>query len=278
MTESTWEEAVRYFRSLPGNENEVRNNYFDLPVLAAAKRYARSEEFAEVLRHLGPGAGRRILDVGAGNGIASYALALNGWRVIALEPDPSREVGAGAIRDIAGETQLPIEIVRTIGEQLPFADSSFDAVHGRQVLHHAADLDLMIREIARVLMPASVFLSTREHVADNEEQLVTFRNEHPLHRLYGGENAYALAKYIEGLRRGGFELQKVWGPLDSVLNFFPGTEAQRQIAWRQIANHSYSRFGRLLSWSARFREAAVRRYTARDQTPGRIYSFLAIKL
>ena len=127
-------------------------------------------------------------------------------------------------------------------------------------------------------MPASVFLSTREHVADNEEQLVTFRNEHPLHRLYGGENAYALAKYIESLRRCGFDLQKVWGPLESVLNFFPGTEAQRQIAWRQIANHSYSRFGRLLSWSARFREAAVRRYTERDQTPGRIYSFLAIKL
>ena len=76
-----WEEAVRFYRSQPGNEIEVRNNYFDLPVLDAAKRYAGSEEFAEVLRHLGTGNGRRILDAGAGNGIASYALAANGWRV-----------------------------------------------------------------------------------------------------------------------------------------------------------------------------------------------------
>jgi ubiquinone/menaquinone biosynthesis C-methylase UbiE len=274
----SWEEAVRSYRSRPGNEIEVRNNYFDLPVLEAAKRYAGSEEFMEVRRHLGPGQGRRLLDVGAGNGIASYALTLNGWRVTALEPDPSREVGTGAIAELVDQTQLPIEIVQNIGEQLPFADASFDAVHARQVLHHAGDLDLMIREIARVLIPGSICLSTREHVADNEAQLVAFRNEHPLHRLYGGENAYPLSKYLESFQRGGFQVQEVWGPLESVLNFFPGTEAQRQRALRQVANHSYFRFGRLLSWSARFRQAAVRRYTHSDQTPGRIYSFLAVKI
>jgi ubiquinone/menaquinone biosynthesis C-methylase UbiE len=272
-----WEEAVRWYRSQPGNEIEVRNNYFDLPVLEAAKRYANSEEFAVVLRQLGPGAGRRVLDVGAGNGIACYALAVNGWRVTALEPDPSREVGTGAIAEIVEQTRLPIEVVQNIGEQLPFDDASFDAIHARQVLHHAADLDLMVREIARVLMPGSICLSTREHVVDNEAQLAAFRNEHPLHRYYGGENAYPVARYLESFQRAGFEVQKVWGPLESMLNFFPGTEKQRQRALRHVANHSWLRFGRLLSWSSRFREAAVRHYTDRDRTPGRIYSFLVTK-
>ena len=74
----SWEEAVRWYRAQPNNAAEVRNNYFDLPVLSAAERYAQSEEFAEVLRLLGRGNGSRILDLGAGNGIASFALAKNG--------------------------------------------------------------------------------------------------------------------------------------------------------------------------------------------------------
>ena len=92
--ELSWEQAVRWYRAQPGNETEIRNNYFDLPVLGAAARYAESEEFAEVLRLLGPGAGKPILDLGAGNGIASFALAKNGWLVTAFEPDGSAEVVA----------------------------------------------------------------------------------------------------------------------------------------------------------------------------------------
>ena len=49
-------------------------------------------------------------------------------------------------------------------EQLPFADASFDAVLGKQILHHL-DLDLAVAEIARVLRPGgrAVFLEPLIH-------------------------------------------------------------------------------------------------------------------
>ena len=45
----------------------------------------------------------QALDVGAGRGIASYALAREGFTVTVLEPDDSHLVGAGAIRSLAEE-------------------------------------------------------------------------------------------------------------------------------------------------------------------------------
>ena len=274
MSRLTWEEAVRHFREQPENEAEVRNNYFDLPVLVAAERYARSEEFAEVLRLLGPGNGKRILDLGAGNGIASFALAKNGWTVTALEPDASAEVGADAIRTIQEETKLPIEVVHEGGTLLPFADQTFEAIHARQVLHHVPDLEAMTRELFRVLRPGGRCLTTRDHVADNDQQLEQFRNEHPLHSLYGGEHAYPLERYLGAFRLAGWRVLNVWGPIESILNFFPGTERQRERTIRQVANHSCFRFGRLFAWSNGFRETQLRRFTQNDKTPGRIFSFL----
>lgn len=270
----SWEEAVRWYRAQPGNENEILNNYFDLPVLGAAQRYANSEEFAEVLRLLGTGQGRQILDFGAGNGIASFALAKNGWVVTAFEPDPSAEVGAAAIAAIRDETGLPIEVVQESGETLPFADQRFDAILARQVLHHVPDLDLMARDLFRILRPGSLCLTTRDHLADDERQLNEFRDTHPLHHLYGGEHAYPLDRYLAAFEKAGFRLLQCWGPVESILNFFPGTERERQITVRQIANHSYLRFGRLLGWSKQFQATQLRRYTQNDSTPGRIFSLL----
>jgi ubiquinone/menaquinone biosynthesis C-methylase UbiE len=274
LSKLTWEDAVRWYRTQPNNDAEIRNNYFDLPVRAAADRYAQSEEFAKVIQLLGEGNGRRILDLGAGNGIASYALARHGWKVTALEPEESDEVGAGAIEQLARETGLTIEVVRYFGEEMPFANKSFAAIHARQVLHHANHLENMVRELYRVLDNNGWLLSTREHVVDNDEQLTAFLKEHPLHALYGGENAYALDRYLSAFTSAGFQVVGTWGPLESVLNFYPGTEAERKVAIRQVAMHSWLRLGRLFAWSETFQARQVAAHTRRDQTPGRIYSFL----
>ena len=159
---SSWENAVVWLRNQPDCASLVHGAYYDDPLLEAAERYRNSEEWFSIRNFL-PKNGK-VLDVGAGRGIASYAFARDGFEVIALEPDESKIVGAEAIRNLAADASLPIMIVKDFSEKLPFEDDSFDIIFSRAVLHHMSDLKLACREISRVLRPGGRFLAIREHV------------------------------------------------------------------------------------------------------------------
>jgi SAM-dependent methyltransferase len=219
---STWEDAVVGLRNQPNQADLVRVCFYDEPLLAAAERYYASTEWAAVRKLL---AGRRgtALDLGAGRGISAYALARDGWYVNALEPDPSAVVGAGAIRALAREASLDIRVEQEWGESLPFPDASFDLVHGRQVLHHAYDLRQLCREVARVLKPGGLFIAKREHVISRHEDLQAFLDAHPLHKLYGGENAYLLSEYTSAIIVAGIRLDATLNPCQSDINLYPET-------------------------------------------------------
>ncbi len=117
MKPGTVEEAIRLLREDPVERERLVDAYYEPDPVTAARAFAASAEFAAVRRICGPLDGRELLDLGAGNGIASYAFARAGARVTALEPDPSELVGHGAIRlSCAG---LPVEVVDAFGEKLP---------------------------------------------------------------------------------------------------------------------------------------------------------------
>src|SRR5690348_4626147 len=92
----SWEEAVEWVRRQPQHAELVRQCYFDDPLLEAARRFHRSGEWLATRQFIPRSPGKAV-DLGAGRGIASYALASDGWRVTAIEPDASAVVGAGAI-------------------------------------------------------------------------------------------------------------------------------------------------------------------------------------
>src|SRR5690348_9111306 len=146
----TWENAVTWLRKQPEKRQLVLDAFYDDPLVAAAERYFRSSEWQAVSAILKGRAGA-ALDVGAGRGIASYALAREGFDVTALEPDPSAIVGTGAIRALAIEANQPIRVVQECSERLPFADQAFDVVFARAVLHHMRDLERAVAEMHRVL-------------------------------------------------------------------------------------------------------------------------------
>jgi SAM-dependent methyltransferase len=217
-----WESAVLWLRNQPEQVELVRACFFDDPLIEAARRYHESGEWCAV-RELLPESPGRALDVGAGRGISTFALAKEGWRVVALEPDPSGIVGAEAIRSLSTEAGIECEIVRDSAERLPFADASFDLVYCRQSLHHADDLRQMCMELGRVLRDGGKFLSTREHVISRQEDLSEFLRSHPLHHLYGGEKAYVLDEYVASIEAAGIRLDRVLNPLQSPINLYPET-------------------------------------------------------
>ena len=186
---STWEDAVSWLLAPTGSARTCSCLLLRPTGIGAAKRFWASEEW-QSLRLFFPIKHGKALDVGSGMGIAAYALARDGWQTTALEPDSSGLVGAEAIRSLARDAQLEIEVVEEWGEGLPFEDATFDLIHARQVLHHAHDLERFCSELARVLKPGGVLVATREHVISSPTQLPAFLDSHPLHNLYGGENAY----------------------------------------------------------------------------------------
>lgn len=274
----TWEEAVRRLKADRQMEGLVRACYYDEPLSAAAARFAASEEWQAVGRILREWLPGKALDLGAGHGITSYALAREGCWVVSLEPDGGALVGAGAIRRLAEEMEVAISVVRGQGEMLPFGVASFDIVFGRQVLHHAAHLPRLLQEVARVLRPGGIFLATREHVISRPADLEAFLRSHPLQALYGGENAFLLKEYLQAIRSAGLIIQRIYGPFESVINYYPLSTAEyrqgiarplstwvgRGLASR-IAGHRQVEdlVGRLRSWCS--------------NVPGRLYSFVAVK-
>lgn len=264
----TWEEAVRKLRQDPAQAKLVEDCYFDDPPLRAAKRFYSSSEWNATRSLLPASAGGQALDVGAGRGVSSVALAWEGWSTTAVEPDPSDLVGAGAIRHLANAAGVVIRVIERTGEELPFDNSSFDLVYCRQVLHHAHDLIQLCREVSRVLRPGGYFLAVREHVITHKDDLKVFWAQHPLHRLYGGENAYLLREYISAIQTDGMHLHRVLNPFESDLNLFPETRASLK---HRLARKAFWPWPRLIpNWAL----SVLGRFSG---APGRLYSFASCK-
>jgi SAM-dependent methyltransferase len=282
MMKLTWEQAVQWLRDQPDQTEIVRACYFDDPLADAAERFRQSDEWKAIAALL-PAPHGNALDLGAGRGISSYAMARDGWQVTALEPDPSGLVGAGAIRSLAEQCNLPITVVGEFSEKLPFPDNSFDAVNCRQVLHHTRDLPQTCQEIFRVLKPGGIMVATREHVISKREDLQAFLDSHLLHKFYGGENAFLLNEYLSAIKSSGLRIERAMAPLDSPINYFPMTMEQcfvhctrpaAALIGRSVTNLLFNQrhlVGRALM------KMLVSALNKRDQTPGRLYSFVAAK-
>jgi SAM-dependent methyltransferase len=103
-----------------------------------------------VVEWLAPQAGERILDLGCGDGQLTERLAQSGAIVTGADADP-RMVEAARSRGLDAH--------HAMGESLPFADSSFDAVFSNAALHWVRDQDAMMGEVRRVLRPGGRFVA-----------------------------------------------------------------------------------------------------------------------
>ena len=275
---TTWEAAVTWLRTQPDQQDLVRAAYYDDPLVDAAERYRASDEWREIKSRIA-GYDGAALEIGAGRGIASYALAKEGFRVTALEPDASALVGADAIRSLARDAQIPISVVQEFSERLPFPEASFDLVFARAVLHHTKDLGGACREAYRVLKPGGIFVAAREHVISRPSDLASFLHAHPLHRLYGGEHAFLLSDYTRAIQAAGFEITDLIRPLQNPINYYPHTrDSLREELLVRLPNAPGLReiARRVLSADPVF-NGVMRVLQHLDSRPGRLYSFVCNK-
>ncbi len=143
--------------------------------------------------------GLRVLEVGA-----ARAWAAPYWRDRACEyvatdilVDPNIGLGRGAFFGDFGRVQAD-------GEHLPFPDTSFDLTYCVATLHHALDLNAMVREMARVTRPGGIVAALNEGTRgvlrsgenpDQEGEKALGINEH-VHTVW----AYLVAFKRAGLR------------------------------------------------------------------------------
>ncbi|MFI8961992.1 class I SAM-dependent methyltransferase [Streptomyces sp. NPDC053493] len=111
-------------------------------------------------RRLLAGLSGEVVEIGAGNGLNFPHYPPDVTRLVAVEPEPT--LRALAVRQAHG-LALPVDTVTARGEQLPFANASFDAAVVCLVLCSVADQPATLAELRRVLRPGGQ-LRFLEHV------------------------------------------------------------------------------------------------------------------
>lgn len=130
-------------------------------VKAGASRYTLKPDahssHSVILRWLGDGHGRRVLDVGAADGLLSRHLTARGWKVTALEADPHAAAAA--------EPHCERVIVADLDVAVPALNASFDAVVCGDVLEHLARPAYALRALACAVAPDGAVVVSMPNVA-----------------------------------------------------------------------------------------------------------------
>ena len=149
------------------------------------------------------------LDLGAGGGHVSYALARHARRVIAT--DLSSEMLAAVARTAREKGLSNIETTQAPAEHLPFEDETFDFVASRFSAHHWRDFDAGLREARRTLKRGgrAAFVDV---YAPGQALFDTHLQAIELLRDHSHVRDYTSAQWLDTLGRSGFavEVCRTW--------------------------------------------------------------------
>lgn len=110
-----------------------------------------------MLRWLGDGHGRRLLDVGAADGLLARELTARGWRVTGIEGDPAlAKAGADACESM---------LVADLDRETPPVAAGFDAIVYGDVLEHLREPSRVLAELNRAAGPAAPVIVSVPNVA-----------------------------------------------------------------------------------------------------------------
>lgn len=284
----SWEDTIKRINKEEEYVQLVRDAYLSTNLELNVENFRKSKEFKETLnlirKYQLPNA--TILDVGSGNGISAIAFSLEGYNVICVEPDNSEVVGCNAIKTLQkhyGITNL--QIINSTAENLDFKKRKVNIVYVRQALHHASSLDSFVQNLANCLNKNGLWLSVRDHVIKNDTDKKWFLENHALHKMYGGENAFTKEQYCMALKKANLKIIKCLSHYSSPINFAPEKQEDfnKRINLRKqhllyfINKHWWLKMPLIKAVARFYKSKKLGPIHNEDNIPGRLYSFIAIK-
>lgn len=223
-----WEENPVAAASIPvppGDPDYFR--YFD----ALRERFdCEPYWLSNVIHDYDHGQGKRVLDVGCGNGYVLAQYARHGAHVHGIDLTEAALRLSRQRFELAG---LDGDFQLTDGESIPHADASFDIVCAMGVLHHVADPRPMVAEMLRVLKPGGQVIMMLYH-RYSWRNLVIIPLLALLHPKYRGRSLQGVRNATDGLD---CPLAKVYSRRQAreLLHDFEGHRFQvNQLAWRDL--------------------------------------------
>jgi SAM-dependent methyltransferase len=139
-------------RAWPAFFGSLGRRYDEVAFAGHALTRVAEQETRLVGDAIGAGAGRALLDVGAGTGRFTGIAAAQGWAVTAFDAAPE-------MLSVIRERHPAVRTVEgTLGERLPFEAASFDAIIAMRVVKYVPDTQAALTELARILAPGGSLL------------------------------------------------------------------------------------------------------------------------
>ena len=132
-------------------------------------------DFSNRIHGYSASAGKRVLDIGCGNGYVLAQYARHGAETHGID---LTETALDLSRRRFQLARLQGRFQRTDGDTIPYADDFFDIVCAMGVLHHIEDPRPMLAEMRRVLRPGGEIILMMYHRHSWKHLVV-----HPLKRL-----------------------------------------------------------------------------------------------
>lgn len=135
--------------------------------------------------------GKKILDVGCGNGYILSRYAQSGAEVHGVDISPVAVEISRKRFDLLG---LTADLRVANAEELPFDEATFDCVTSIGVLHHTPHTEKGVHEIHRVLKPGGKFL-TMLYYRDS----ALYRFGLPVRRFLEGKSIQEMVNEVDGI-------------------------------------------------------------------------------
>ncbi|RKZ17124.1 class I SAM-dependent methyltransferase [bacterium] len=175
--------------------------------LALDEVYGTDGRMVREVMLLGPPAGKRVLEVGAGTGRDAVTLAKAGAEVWTLD------YVAGSLKLTAQAADKAGVDIRTVcgdGTGSPFADGTFDVVFHQGLLEHFRDPLTLLDDNVRILKPGGYLIvdvpQTFHYYTVGKQVLIA------LNRWFAGWETQFTPAQLEGwVRRGGATVERTYG-------------------------------------------------------------------